>query len=113
MNAGEYGVAFRLAVGYDISGFSSLSLVFHKPSGATLTVDDDDGVSAPATAATGTLPTGQPYTYDANEYFQYTTADGDIDEEGKWTVCGIYVDGEKRLVSQPVHFHVGKGCDAS
>ena len=110
MNSGEFGVKFRLNVGYDISGFSSLSLVFHKPSGAELTVDDGDGVSAPATAATGTLATGETYSYSANEYFEYTTADGDIDEEGKWTVCGVYVDGEKRLVTHPVHFHVGPDC---
>lgn len=97
-------------MGYDISGYSSLSLVFHKPSGSTLTVTDGDGVTAPNSAASGTLATGEEYTYAADEYFEYETQDGDIDEEGKWTVCGVYVDGQKRLVSHPVNFHVGPAC---
>lgn len=105
MNVGEWGVKFRLGVSYDISGYSSLSLVFTKPSGATLTVTDGDGVTAPNSAVSG-----DDYSYSANEYFEYTTADGDIDEDGQWTVCGIYEDAQKKLVTAPVGFYVGVSC---
>lgn len=101
MNRGEYGVAIRLNVDYDLSGAASLSMRFTKPSGAKLTKTDGDGVTAPATAASG---------FAANQYFEYTTEDGDIDEAGVWRVCGIYVDGEKRLVSHPTQFTVGPAC---
>lgn len=101
MNRGEWGIAFQLGVGFDISGFSTLSLVFHKPSGTTLTVTFPD-VTAPLVAGEE-APAG--------EYFEYITKDGDIDEEGTWTVCGIYVDGLKRLVSDHSSFLVTPGCD--
>lgn len=104
MNKGEYGVAVRLGVGYDISGFSSLTLVFHKPSGAKLVVHAGDGVSAPNSSASG---------FSADEYFEYTTQNGDIDEEGVWTLCGIYVDNEKRLVSDHTSFTVTPGCETT
>lgn len=103
MNATEFGTAIRVGVGYDISGFSTLSLVFTKPSGATLTVTDSSSpaVSAPSSAASDFL---------ANQYFEYTTADGDIDEAGTWEVCAIYVDGQKKLVSDKAKFYVAPAC---
>ncbi len=96
MNSGEFGVIFRLGVGFDMSGNTALSLTFTKPSGATLTVSDP-AVTAPAS-------TGG--SFGANEYFSYTFADGDVDEAGTWTVRGTYTDGSKQLISDTATFTV-------
>lgn len=96
MNQGEYGVVFRLGVSFDLSGNTALSLTFTKPSGATLTVSNPS-VTAPASAGG---------SFNANEYFSYTFADGDVDESGTWSVRGTYTDALKQLISDPATFTI-------
>lgn len=96
MNVGEYGVIKRHGVAFDMSANTALSLTFTKPSGATLTVSNPD-VSAPGSVGG---------SFAANEYFQYTFANGDVDEAGTWTVRGTYTDGSKQLISDAATFTV-------
>jgi len=67
LRVGDVGKIFRLSTLFDMSGSTSLTLNFTKPSGATLT--KTSGVTAPAVAITdpdlGALA--------ASEYMQYTT----------------------------------------
>lgn len=93
MNVNEWGVVFRLNTNYDMSGNTALSLTFTKPNGTTLTVTP----TAPAVAASG---------FDANEYFQYTFVDGDVDQDGPWSVRGTYTDANKVLLTPSVAFTV-------
>ena len=96
MNVNEYGVVFRLGVSFDMSSNTALGLTFTKPSGATLTVSNPN-VTAPGSVGSG---------FSANEYFQYTFAQGDVDEAGSWSVRGTYTDGSKQLISDAATFTV-------
>lgn len=106
MNNGEYGVVFALNADYDISGFTSLSLTFTKPSTETLTVTDTSSPNAVSAPATDLVTDDDTFT--ANEYFQYTFKSGDVDEAGTWSVRGTYVDGTKTLITESVNFVVGE-----
>lgn len=96
MNKDEWGVVFRLNTNYDMSGNTALSLTFTKPDGTTLTVSNPS-VTAPNSTASG---------FDANEYFQYTFVDGDVDQDGPWSVRGTYTDANKVLKTPSVNFTV-------
>lgn len=100
MNVGEYGIAFNLNVGFDISGNSSLSLVFTRPSGSTFTAVKPD-VSVGSTPIT---TTSGPFA--ANQYSVYLFKDGDLTEKGQYTARLTYTDATKHLVSDPVTFTV-------
>ena len=81
-----------------MSGSSELTLVFTKPDKTTLTVTTSNGVTAPAQAL-GSL--------NASTYFSYTTAAGDIDQAGTWTVQGTYNDATpKTFISDSANFTV-------
>jgi hypothetical protein len=108
MNNGEYGITFRLATGYDMSGNTALQLAFTAPSG-TLKVKSNPDVTAPAAALSDT-PLGD---LGASTYMEYTFQDGDIDEAGLWTVCGVYTDGAKKLFTNPTTFYVEPTCSTS
>ena len=98
MRVGECGKIITCATGYDMSGNSELTLVFTKPDNTTLTVTTATGVTAPAVAL-GSLS--------ASEYFSYTTAAGDIDQAGTWTVQGTYDDATpKTFISDIATFTV-------
>lgn len=98
MNAGEYGVIFRLGVGFDLSANTALSLTFTRPDNTTLTVSNPS-VTAPNSAGG---------SFSADQYFQYTFADGDVGsgDAGDWTVRGTYTDGSKQLISDAATFTV-------
>lgn len=101
MNVNEYGIAFHLNVNFDISGFTALSLVFTKPSGAILTKTNGD-VTVPASP----LVTSDQGTFAANEYVKYTFVLGDISEAGTYSVRLTYTDASKRLISDVTTFTV-------
>ncbi len=89
MRVGEHGKKIRCLTladgntGYDMSDSTELTLVFTKPDGSTLTKTTATGVTAPAVAIESIL---------ASTYFEYTTIEGDIDQDGEWSVQGKYED---------------------
>jgi hypothetical protein len=98
MRVGECGKIITCATSYDMSGSTELTLVFTKPDKTTLTVTTSNGVSAPGQAL-GSLS--------ASTYFSYTTAAGDIDIKGTWTVQGTYNDASpKTFISDIATFTV-------
>lgn len=100
MNIGEYGIAFNLNVGFDISGNQSLALTFTRPGGTTFTANKPD-------VSVGNTPistTSGPFA--ANQYCVYIFKAGDMSEAGTYTVRLTYNDATKRLISDAVTFTV-------
>lgn len=101
MNVGEYGISFNLNVNYNISAFTSLSLVITRPDGTTITRTNGD-VTVPAVP----LVTTDMGTFAANEYAAYTFKAGDLSVVGEHTVRLTYTDASKRLISDATSFTV-------
>lgn len=100
MNVGEYGIAFNLNVGYDISGNSALSLVFTRPDASTFTA------TKPAVSVGNTPISTTSGPFAANQYSVYLFKDGDLTVPGTYGVRLQYTDATKHLVSDPVTFTV-------
>lgn len=100
MNVNEYGIAFNLNVGFNLTGNTALTLVFTRPMGSTFTANKPD-VSVGAAAIS---TTSGPFA--ANEYSVYVFKTGDLTEAGTYGVRLTYTDATKRLVSDPVTFTV-------
>ena len=92
IKVGEVGKIIRVNADFDMSGSSNLKLVFTKPDQTTLTAQTADGVTAPAVDVSGTLADGTPYSFLANEYWEYAIVAGNIDQSGQWEVHGEYID---------------------
>lgn len=101
MNVGEYGLSFNLNVNYNISAFTSLSLVITRP-GLTLITRTNGDVTVPAVA----LVTSDMGTFAANEYAKYIIQVGDLTEAGEYLVRLTYTDAGKRLISDSTSFTV-------
>lgn len=93
MNVDEYGIVFRFSTGYDMSGFTSLTITFTKPSEAELVV-----INPSVTVGSVDIMTSLG-TFLAGQYVNYTFAPGDVDEKGQWAAWLTYVDSDKRLIS--------------
>lgn len=100
MNVNEYGIAFNLNVGFNISGNQALSLAFTRPGGSTFTATKP----AVSVGASPISTTSGPFA--ANEYCVYIFKDGDLTEAGTYTVRLTYTDATKRLISDAVTFTV-------
>lgn len=100
MNVGEWGIAALFSTGYDMSGFTALSLTFTKPDGTTLVVTNPD-VTVPGTDIETTAG-----LFVANEYVRYVFVDGDVDQTGDWTARVTYDDGFEHLISDVDGFTV-------
>lgn len=101
MNVNEYGVVFAFSTGYDMSGFSTLTLDFTKPDDTHLIVTN----SAVAVGAVDIVTTAG--TFLAHKYVTYTFASGDVNVAGDWCVKLTYTDPTpKRLVADVAHFTV-------
>ena len=76
MNKDEFGVVIQFDVNEDIDSYTSI-MYLKKPSGA---------VSGELTVTVGstTITTEDGDTFTANQYVEYTTVEGDIDESGWW-----------------------------
>ena len=85
----EVGKIIRVNALFDMTNNSELTLIFTKPDLTTLTVNKASGVSAPGVDVLDPV-TG--VTFNANEYFQYTTQAGNIDQSGSWKIKGVYDD---------------------
>lgn len=96
MNANEYGIVLKFGTGFDMSGNTSLSLVFTRPDGTSLTVTN------PAV----TVGSGAYGSFADKEYLNYTTVSGDINQAGTYTVRAIYNASGVHLISDPGTFVV-------
>lgn len=108
---GSIGVPLRISTGFDMSGFTSLTMVITKPDGTKLTKTSGAGeVTAPSVPLVndpdlGNLP--------ANVYLEYINAVDDYTEAGvdTWKVCGIFVSATQTLPISPAAFTVSSGCE--
>jgi len=101
MNVNEWGVLFRFSTGFDLSGFSALSITFTKPDGTTFTRTNPDVTAPNADVITtdGLFP--------ANTYAQYTFQSGEVDQAGKWCAYVTYDDATpQHLISDVAHFTI-------
>ena len=99
---GDVGRIIAVNANYDLSGNTELRMVFKKPSGTVVEKLKTDGVSAPATPLIIDVD-GVSNTFAANEYFQYSTESGLLDEIGTtWTVHGEYFDATPKDYSGDV-----------
>lgn len=101
MNVGEWGVEFCFSTGFDMSGFTSISIKFTKPDGSFLTVSNPD-VSVPNSPVNTTLG-----TFSAKEYAAYTFKNGDVNQAGVWSARVTYQDATpQELISDVGTFTV-------
>jgi hypothetical protein len=94
LRVGEIGKVIRVDTNFDLSANTELTLEFTKPDGTTLTKLTADGVSAPGVNVTDP-DTGDVFT--ANEYMEYDTISGDLDQAGIWSVEARYTDGTPKF----------------
>lgn len=105
MRVGEYGVKFAFSVGFNLTGFTDLSIVFTKPDGTTLTVTN------PAVTAPNVNLETTAGLFPAGEYALYTFANGDVNQSGNWCAYVIYDGNGEHLISDPADFTVDPlGC---
>ncbi len=114
IKVGSIGIPLRVATGFDMSGFTSLTMNITKPDGTVLTKTSGAGeVTAPATPLVNDPDLGNVA---ASTYFEYINTVNDYDVTGNaadtnpWKVCGIYIDGTQTLPVSPVAFTVLEGC---
>lgn len=100
MNVGEYGVLFQLSVGFNISGFTTLTLVITRPDGTSFTRTNPT-VSAPAVDVMTTMG-----LFLANTYGQYTFQVGDLSLAGTYCAELTYDDATQHLISDVTHFTI-------
>ena len=102
LTVGEYGVVIRVNVGIDVSEYTSISLIFTKPSGAVLEVENPL-VYVPSTDVNTNLG-----VFYGKKYCEYSFKEGDLDQCGNWTVRVVYVDQSKKLISPIKNFTVSQ-----
>lgn len=100
MNVGEYGIAFNLGVGYDISGSSSLSLAFTRPDGSVFTATNPQVAAGTVDITNGTV------SFPAKQYAQYAIGQGLLTIPGQYSARLTYTDATKLLKSDTVTFTV-------
>lgn len=76
LNFNEIGSIIRVNLGYDITG-STPELILQPEAGETKTIST--GVTIPAVTVETELE-----TFNAGEYIEYKTIDGDLDYVGRW-----------------------------
>lgn len=103
IRVGDINKTIRLATGFDMSSQTSLPIDFTKPDGSVLTVSGVLGTVAITDDDLGPLA--------ANEYVNYSTVAGDIDQVGIWRACVTYIDaGPSNYPSKTTTFTVEAGC---
>lgn len=84
LNKDEYGQVVRANIGIDVSTNTALTFVLEPRVGTKLEKVIADGV---VVGAVNVVVGDQ--TFQANEYLEYTTKDGDICKSGLWRLKGI------------------------
>ena len=87
MNVGEYGVIYAFSTGFDMSGFTTISLTVTRPDGTSFTRTNSSGVTVPASPITTT-----DGVFAANQYTRYAFLNGDINQVGQYTARVTYDD---------------------
>jgi len=95
-------------VGFDLSGYVTLTLKFTKPSGESFTVTDLSVSAVTAPALVLTDQDGLPNTVAASTYFKYVSTGTDFDVAGSWRWQGKYTDADATLFTKEVEFPVLK-----
>lgn len=91
MNVNEYGIQLQFEVSFNMAAFTSLSFTFTKPDATTLTVAGNLGILQITT------PLG---IFAPNTYATYVFKQGDITQEGLWSVRLTYTDASPaKLIS--------------
>lgn len=103
----EFGVVLRFNAGYDMSNNTGLQLVLTPPSGSTNALTRTKATTPAVTLGASDVETSEG-TFTANEYVEYTTASGEIDEAGSWTARLTYTESGVQLISELVTFVVGE-----
>jgi hypothetical protein len=99
VNVGEYGVPFNFLANIDLSGATSLQLLFTRSDSTTFTGTAVIGNVALVTTDAGTFP--------ANQYVKYTFKSGDLTVPGIYSCRLVYMDSAPtRLISYPTTFQV-------
>lgn len=80
INKNEYGQTVRVNFGQDISAATSYNFILEPQIG-------DKQEKSTAVAGTVNVVVGDE-TYIADQYIEYTLADGDIDQDGLWRLKG-------------------------
>lgn len=96
LNLNEWGVAFILGTGFNMSGFTALTLTFTLPNKTTL-IKTNPSVG---------ISNGVNYGFPANTYAVYTFVPGDLSVPGVWGARLSYLDSGQFLTSTPVSFVV-------
>lgn len=97
----DVGRIFVVNANFILSGNTELRMVFKKPDGTTVDKLKADGVTAPAVDLTVCVD-GTDQTFKANEYFQYSSEAGLLDQTGQWEIHGEYVDATPKDLSGDV-----------
>ena len=113
IKVGEKGQPFFIAAGFDLSGFTGLTIEFTAPTGGTDFIATDlttPAVTAPAVQLNNDPAFDPPQTVAASTYFQYITDGTEFDIDGEWKACAFYTDASLVLNADSVTFEVGARC---
>lgn len=106
----ESGRVFRVNTGVDMSGYSSLSLLFTDPDGVTTTKTIADGVSL----GTSSIVDPDIGSLTANQYIRYTVEVGLFSKAGRWCVQALYTntgaEPDDNLYGEIARFIVKERC---
>jgi len=107
LKVGEVGKVIQMGSGgFDLSTNTDLQIQFTKPDKTQLIVTISDGVTAPAVQTIVDVNSVST-TFEANEYWEYPFAPGDLDQSGTWVANGIYIDATpKDFCGDPFVFTV-------
>lgn len=87
IRVGESGKPIRLWTKFDMSSYTSLTMVFTDPDGNTFTRTDG---SSPPVSLGSKIVDEDLGVINANEYMEYQCLASDFDQEGTWSVQGTY-----------------------
>ena len=92
LNVNEYGQVLRVNFGLDVSSASSYNFIIEPKVGEKVE-------KSTATLGTANVTVGDE-TYTANQYIEYTTASGDLDQAGQWRIKGeATMSGSIKVIS--------------
>ena len=97
----DVGRVLAINAKFNLSNNTELRVVFKKPDGSVVEKLKADGVTAPDIDLNVCVD-GEEQTFLANQYFQYSTESGLLDQTGNWTIHGEYVDATPKDLSGDV-----------